>query len=116
VTRTTVERLQDARDFAAEARRIALGMDADIFEQNRDYHYAVRYCLLVVGEALRHVPDSIQYSAPEIPWRPIINMRHRLAHDYWLIDSRIVLEAAERQADSLTETLGRLIARLADAG
>lgn len=112
--RTTRERLQDARHFAAEARQIALGMDADIFDQIPYYHYAVRYCLLAVGEALRHVPDETQRLAPEIPWRSIINMRHRLAHDYWLTDSRMVLEAADRQVGSLAEALDRLMAQLPD--
>src|SRR5215217_3307991 len=81
VKRTPVERLREAREFAGKIRQIALGMDPDIFEGVEYYHYAVRYCFLVVGEALKFVPDEIQATAPEIPWRPIINMRHRLAHD-----------------------------------
>jgi uncharacterized protein with HEPN domain len=113
VSRTTYERLADARQFAAEARKIVAGMDADIFEMIEYYHYAVRYCLLAVGEALRHVPQEVQDSAPEIAWRPIINMRHRLAHDYWLIDTEIVLEAALQHAEPLIGALDRLMVRSA---
>lgn len=110
--RAVVERLQDARHFALEARQIAFGVPADVFADASHYHYAVRYCLIAVGEALRHVPAEIQALAPDIPWRSIINMRHRLAHDYWLTDPSIVLETAERQADELAGALKRLAARL----
>jgi len=112
VKRTPVERLRDAREFAGKIRQIALGMDPDIFEGVEYYHYAVRYCFLVVREALKFVPDEIQATAPEIPWRPIINMRHRLAHDYWLINTRIVLEAAHRHIDPLIQQLDRLIVQV----
>jgi uncharacterized protein with HEPN domain len=113
--RAAVERLQDARHFAVEARQIAFGIPPDVFAESRHYQYAVRYCLLAIGEALRHVPAEIQALAPDIPWRSIINMRHRLAHDYWLTDPGIVLEAAERQAEDLAAKLDRLIARLRNA-
>jgi uncharacterized protein with HEPN domain len=63
---------------------------------------------------LRHIPADIQALAPDIPWRAIINMRHRLAHDYWLTDPGIVLEAAERQVDALAGALDRLVVRLGD--
>lgn len=87
-------------------------MDADIFEEIPYYHYALRYCLLAVGEALRAVPSEMQASEPEIPWRSIVAMRHRLAHDYWLTDSRLVLEAGQRHIGPLVIALDRLIARL----
>jgi uncharacterized protein with HEPN domain len=87
-------------------------MDADIFDYVEYYHYAIRYCLLAVGEALRHVPTEIQATEPDLPWQAVINMRHRLAHDYWLVNTRIVLEAAQRDMGSLIEILDRLIARL----
>ncbi|HEX8662924.1 MAG TPA: HepT-like ribonuclease domain-containing protein [Beijerinckiaceae bacterium] len=110
--RAPLERLRDAREFAAKVRQIASGMDPDIFEGVEYYHYAVRYCLLVVGEALNFVPDEVRAMASEIPWRSIINMRHRLAHDYWLINSRIVLEAAHKHIGPLIEQLDLLIAQL----
>ena len=81
-----------------------------MFADAKHYHYAVRYCLIAVGEALRHVPADIQALAPEIPWRSIINMRHRLAHDYWLTDPGLVLEVAE-----LARALEWLVRRLGSA-
>lgn len=110
--RAVVDRLRDARHFLGEARQIAIGMDADIFEQVRYYHYAMRYCFIAAGEALRHVPADIRDLAPDLPWRAVINMRHRLAHDYWLTDSRIVLEAANQHIDPLIEGLDRLLVQV----
>jgi uncharacterized protein with HEPN domain len=87
-------------------------MDADIFDAVEYYHYAIRYCLLAVREALRHIPTEVQAPEPDLPWRAVINMRHRLAHDYWLMNTRIVLEAAQRHMDPLIGIIDRLITRL----
>ena len=112
MTREPLDRLKDARHFAAEAQRLAVGMDSDIFEDVSEYHYAIRPCLLAVGEALRNVPAEWRAAAPAIPWRAIIAMRHRLAHDYWLTDSRTVLETGERHTQPLIDALDALIALL----
>lgn len=44
------------------------------------------FALVVIGEAAGHVPDDIQASAPEIPWRKMRAMR--TAHEYFGIDVR----------------------------
>jgi uncharacterized protein with HEPN domain len=75
--RPTVARLEDARQYAERIRRIAPSGDAALSE--RDV-FAIRYCLAVIGEALDKVPETLLANEPEIPWRRVIALRHRLVH------------------------------------
>lgn len=107
VERPPPARLRDARDYAGEARRIA-AFAAPGTLSSRDYQ-AVRYCLMVVGEALSRVPSAILVGEPTIPWRQVIALRHRLVHGYWLIDEDTVAEIARHETDALIVALERLI-------
>ena len=100
--------LIDARAFALEAQRIASSGTL----VRRD-HLAIRYCLMVIGEALYWAPETMLLSEPAIPWRKVIGLRHRLVHGYWLIDEDIIVEIARNEIDPLVATLTRLIEKFA---
>ena len=102
--RRPIHWLSDARDFARKAHSHASGETLD----ERQY-LAIRYCLVVVGEALDFVPDDVLAAEPEIPWRKVIALRHRLVHAYWLIDEDIVSEIALNEIGPLVAALDRLI-------
>jgi uncharacterized protein with HEPN domain len=99
--------LIDAREYADQAHRIGRTLDGKLSDV-RDY-LAIRYCLLVVGEALNEVPESILAEITEIPWRQIIALRHRLVHGYWLIDMDIIMNIAHHEMEALITALDRLI-------
>ena len=70
---------------------------------------AIRYCLMVVGEALNEVPDHVLAEAPQVPWRQIIALRHRLVHGYWLIDLDIIMAITQNETEALVVALDRPI-------
>jgi uncharacterized protein with HEPN domain len=100
--------LIDARAYALEAQRIA-----DSQTSVRRDLLAIRYCLMVVGEALYWVPETMLVSEPAIPWPKVIALRHRLVHGYWLIDEDIIVEIARNEIGPLVSTLTRLIEKFA---
>jgi uncharacterized protein with HEPN domain len=104
--------LSDARSHALEAREIAKGFGPEKFDENRHVQLAVRYCLAVVGEALNKVPKDVQALAPEISWSAIYNLRNRLIHGFWLIDTQIILRIAQNDAEPLVASIDRLIEKI----
>lgn len=64
---------------------------------------------MIVGEALDYVPHEILAHEPQIPWRQIIALRHRLVHGYWLIDDEIIDEIVRHEIEALVAALDRLI-------
>jgi uncharacterized protein with HEPN domain len=51
---------------------------------------ALRYWLQVIGESANHISEDTQLLLPQIPWRQLIGMRHRLVHNYTGIDDLVI--------------------------
>lgn len=43
----------------------------------------------MVAEAANHLPKDLLEQFPEVPWRDLINMGHRLRHQYFRVESDI---------------------------
>lgn len=101
--------LKDAQEYVQAASEIAKRATAPVFDL-RD-RMAIRYCLMVVGEALNSVPTHVLDGEPQIPWAQIIALRHRLVHGYWLIDDAILREILKIEVEPLIYALERLVRR-----
>lgn len=81
------------RDMLAAARMIAQyteGLAFSDFAADPKTIDAVVRNLSIIGEAARHIPDSVQALSPSIPWTAIRGMRHRIVHEYAQVDVAIV--------------------------
>ena len=57
------------------------------FSRNDLLLAAVERKFIIIGEAVRHIPDEIKISYASIPWRQMADMRNLAAHVYWGVDS-----------------------------
>lgn len=57
----------------------------------------------------RKVPEDTRAAHPEIPWKSITGMRHRIVHDYMDIDEDVVWNVATKQLQTLVEQLEPLV-------
>jgi uncharacterized protein with HEPN domain len=62
-----------------------------------------------IGEAASHVQPDFREKHPDVPWRRIVGMRHRLIHDYLEIDLDGVWDAAKVDAPELIKVLEPLV-------
>ena len=67
---------------ARDARGFVEGIDEAAFLGSRLHQNATIRSLEVIGEAAGKVSTAAQAAHPEIPWREITGMRHRLIHGY----------------------------------
>jgi uncharacterized protein with HEPN domain len=102
--------LLDMLHASERARRFVASMSADDFAASELHQSAVVKQLEIVGEAASKISDAYQTAHPEIPWRPMIGMRHRLVHDYTRIDVPTVWETVQRDLDPLIAQLRPLSA------
>jgi uncharacterized protein with HEPN domain len=63
--------------------------EADLF-----FRSAVERQVESIGEAARGMSEEFKQLHTEIPWRPIMAQRHRLAHEYGEIDSALIWTVA----------------------
>ena len=65
--------------------------------------------LEVIGEAAGHVSSTSMEALPEIPWREITGMRHRLIHGYADVDLELVWQVVMEDIPPLVGTLEPLV-------
>ena len=66
------------------------GLDYDTFVVDDKTNSAVVYKLEKIGEAVKHIPDTIQQQYSVIPWQQMTEMSDRFIHNYYDIDYRLV--------------------------
>lgn len=74
--------LLDMALAARDALGFTAGMDEAAFIASRLHQNAVIRSLEVIGEAAGKVSSGVRDGHPEIAWREITGMRHRLIHGY----------------------------------
>jgi uncharacterized protein with HEPN domain len=112
IDRSSVDWLNDTRNYALEARSIVGAFDQDTFDRSRRDQLAALFCLATVGEALNQIPKDIRALAPEIPWAAINGLRNRLVHGFFLIDNQIILDIARNDTETLAASIDRLIEKI----
>ena len=109
MTRSDLERLRDAREFARHAQDDAGGLSAGTLAEARQPQHAALYDLAVIGETLNRISAGVKSSAPDIEWREFYDLRNFIVHAYWQIDLEIIADVVKTRLDPLTAELDRLI-------
>ncbi len=74
-----VEHARLVRDQMKRTTRPAF--DADLLVQ-----MGIAHALQIIGEATKSLSSSTRDRFPDIPWKQIVGMRHRLVHEYFRVD------------------------------
>ena len=98
-------RLLHMLEHAREAVALASGKTGAALASDRLLELALVRLVEIIGEAASRVGERTRARHPEIPWREITTMRHRLAHGYDAVDLDILWNTIE-------EDLPPLIAQL----
>ncbi len=95
-------------DMLREARKIGRfveGRTRSDLDDDDMFQYALVRAITVLGEAAGQVSEEVTARHPEIPWRDITGMRHRLVHDYRDVDLDRVWTAATENVPELVPLL-----------
>lgn len=80
--RDYIESFKDMLAEAKFAQQFVRWVDYETFITNPEKQRAVLHSIALIGEAASNIPDTIRQHDPQIEWRDIIGMRHRLIHGY----------------------------------
>lgn len=99
---------------ARDALAFVAGIDEAAFAASRLHQNAVIRSLEVIGEAAGKLSQPFQAAHPEIPWREITGMRHRLIHGYAEVRLDVVWRTVHEHLPPLLAALAPLLPE--DAG
>ena len=98
-------RLHHMLDAARDAVGFAVGKVRKDLESNRQFVMAVVKCVEIIGEAAKQVSAQTQLQLPQLPWRDMIDMRHRLVHGYYDINLDTVWSTLQKDLPPLIMAL-----------
>ena len=101
-----IEDMLDAMDKATE---LIQGVEFAEFKTNYRINFAVIRALEIVGEAAKHVPETIRSQYPQIPWRAIAGMRDKLIHAYNTVNLQLVWETVQQRLPSDKPVLKQIL-------
>ena len=84
-------------------------MDRAAFDQDENLHLAIVHLIQNIGEAAARVSDDYRTSQPDIPWREIVGMRHKIVHDYLHVNYDIVWVVANSRLPTLIVQLESIL-------
>jgi len=80
--------------------------EAAFFDSNLLQDAVIRQ-LEIIGEAAKRLSPSFRSACPGVPWKDIIGMRAKLAHDYMTVDLQAVWDTVVRDIPALRLELDR---------
>lgn len=111
--RHALDRLRDIVVAAERIGRHTATMAGVSYQENPAgadvYIDAVHYQLIVIGEALAALPDEVKDQDPTIPWRAIVGLRNRLAHEYFQVEPELIREVVHQDLVVLERKVGALM-------
>ena len=102
--------LRDMLDAAQKVQKFITGKTrADLESNDFLLGFAVVRGIEIVGEAASKISSDTRQNLNQIPWKNIIGMRNRIAHDYTNVDYDIVWEVVTQNLPPLIEVLENLL-------
>ncbi len=75
--------LKDIIENMERAEEFIKGMSYDDFVKDTKTNFAVLRCIEIIGEATKHIPESIRLKYSDVPWKDIAGMRDKVIHFYF---------------------------------
>ncbi len=104
-------RVDDILEAAERALGYAQGFTFEQFAADPRTVDAVSYAIVVIGEAVKAIPEPVTLAAPEIPWADIRGMRNKVAHEYFGVDVQVLWQTVREDLPPLLTALRALLAR-----
>ncbi|HAO23164.1 MAG TPA: DUF86 domain-containing protein [Desulfobacteraceae bacterium] len=101
--------LADIFDVSQKAIKVVEGVAYADFEKNDEKIFAVIRALEIIGDAVKHIPDSLRAEYPQIPWRAIAGMRDKLIHDYFGINILRIWNTVQKEVPELLEVIKQML-------
>ncbi len=107
-------RLRHILEAIDRIERYTAGRTIEQLATDRQCLDAVVWNLTVIGEAVRHVPDSVFAVFPDVPWSQMRGIRNRIVHEYDRLDTEIIWNVVHNELPPLVSTLRRIMSEAAE--
>jgi uncharacterized protein with HEPN domain len=101
-------RIEDILEAIGRIADYTRDLDFESWQKDQKTIDAVIRNFEIIGEAARHVPESVQTHYPEIPWAKLKGIRNVLIHEYFGVDVEVVWKAVLQDLPGLGKMLKQI--------
>jgi len=101
--------LTDILEAADAIGRFCAGVTLDQLMGDEMRQAAILQKLIIIGEAVAHLPDEFHQQHKEIPWIDIVGFRNIAVHEYFVIDWNIVWTTSTQDVPILRQQIAELL-------
>ena len=87
-------------------------LDYKQFVQDDKTCSAVIRKLEIIGEAVKHLPDTITDTYPEVPWKDMARMRDKFIHFYFGVDYEVVWKVAVERLPDVKNRIKKILGNM----
>lgn len=77
--------------------------------RERTKEMAMAYAIAIIGEAANRISPELQQTHPDVPWKSIIGMRHRIIHGYANLDRELLWAVVRKDIPELKRQIISII-------
>jgi uncharacterized protein with HEPN domain len=103
-------RITDILEAIERCEKFTSGLAAGDSPSDGPIYWAVLQQLQIIGEAANNLPRELRDRYP-YPWRKMIGMRNRIAHNYFAIEEDVVWLTVREDIAPLKALLEEILAR-----
>ena len=96
-------------EAAQKARLFVRGKTREDYDRDEVLRIALVHLVQTVGEAARNVSQTTQADNPNVPWKQVMGIRHRIVHNYADIDEDIIRKTVIDDLPPLISALDHLL-------
>jgi uncharacterized protein with HEPN domain len=104
--------LEDILNAMEEVETFTQGMTIDDFVKDKKTINAVIRSFEVMGEAAKRIPDEIKQRYKDIPWKRVAGMRNKLIHEYFGVDTEILLVVIKEELPPLKPLVKKILDKM----
>jgi len=101
--------LKDILEAMGAVEKYVKDMNFEEFRNNDLVSSAVIRKFEIIGEATRHIPQTIRKKYQDIPWKTMVGFRDKLIHFYFGIKYDIVWETIKSRLPELKEKIKKVL-------
>jgi len=104
--------LADMLESIEKIQRYTAGVNFERFVSDDLLVAAVVRNLEIIGEAARHIPETVRRRYPEVPWKRVVGLRNIVVHEYFAVDLEIVWTIIRENLPALKDDLQKMLTDL----
>jgi uncharacterized protein with HEPN domain len=109
MSRDWIVSLEDILEAASEILRDTENITFEEFEANHQILTASLYNFIIIGEAVKNLPETLRQKYVQVEWKGVVAFRDILAHQYFRINPEIIWDTIQNKLPTLKQQIEEMI-------